>query len=706
MTTANGTVSVVTSIPLGDSLSVAASSGGSSVTVYDSSQFAEPGGTLRIGGDDPAAQTVAYLAADMDTGVITLASTLAASWAIDTPVQVWDPAAGRVFTDYRALITVPGDVDNGDVLDASVAHPLIPLLPEGIRDPGEGESVTLTSAVGGVWTVTDIHGRTPSFDGAKITPGTVGPLQMTFGPVTIGPVAPTGPHVGDVWFDGTNGYRMNQWSGSAWVTATFGTNAITAGSVTADLIAANAVVAGAIAAGALDAQTITAGALTAGAISAGSIGASQIIASDLAGCDITVDPDGGTILIYALSGQTTVNLTTAGASTFSVPAGVSNLDRVERWGGGGGGEGTAASGFGGCGGAAGEYARDDNIAVTPLSSVSYTVGAAGASGAGGGAAAGTGGDTVFGSLPSAHGGLGGGTYGAGISVPGASGSSATFHFNGGAGHAAGGTFGTLGGGGGSSGGSTRSGNSGGAGTNPTTGGVGGAAVLDGGAGGNAGNSGGAGNAGSAGTAPGGGGGGAGSGSGAHTGGAGSAGKIRIKYGGARVLVASIAGIAGVDQYGNSYPAGIRTNYAPASVGLTGGYFERRTRNSTQSMGAGQVVIYNTAGTLISDTGSAYNATTGLWTCPRDGVYTFTVAFEATATTGNAERFNLNVRKNGATYLRDERYVNNTVSSVIRVISSFTDYLVAGDTIDFPTTGISTTWTLSSSQNLFACARQG
>ncbi|HEY3002295.1 MAG TPA: hypothetical protein VGJ44_08080, partial [Kribbellaceae bacterium] len=382
--TLSGTVTVVKAVTLGDILASSVSIGGASLTLEDAAYFSEAGGTLRIGGDDPAAQILAYTTADPDTAIITLASTLAAAWPAATPVDMWDPATSAVFVEYRALVELPGSVDNADVLDCVISHALIALLPQGIRDPGEGESVTVTND-GGEWIVTDIHGRTPSFDGGRITPATITPLQVTFTTsgkdVTIGNTAPASPHTGDLWYDGNNGYQLNQWSGSAWVPFQFGTNAIAAGSITADLVAANAIVAGAIATGALDAQTITAGTLNAGVMSAGSIGASQILSSDLAGCDFAVDAvNGGTILIYALSGQTAVTFTTAGASTWTVPGGVTSV-KVETWGAAGAGEGTSAGGkFGGAAGGGGEYAREDNYAVTPAAVIPYTVGAGGAGG--------------------------------------------------------------------------------------------------------------------------------------------------------------------------------------------------------------------------------------------------------------------------------------------------------------------------------------
>jgi hypothetical protein len=250
---------------------------------------------------------------------------------------------------------------------------------------------------------------------------------------------------------------------------------------------------------------------------------------------------------------------------------------------------------------------------------------------------GNGGNTTFDTAGViAHGGTGGGAAGPGFDYPGGTGSINSVHFPGGAGKSAGGTFGTAGGGGGSSAGPTLSGATGGA-ASGTTGGVGATAPSGGGAGGGGGNAGGTGAAGSAGTAPGGGGGGAGTGSAQQVGGAGAAGKIQLTYGGARILVASIAGVAGTDVYGNSYPAGIRTN-VDTSAGLSGGYYEELTIPATAAGASTTIQLKANATTrLTSDYGSAYNFTTGAWTAPADGVYDIMVgiSFPACTLSGGA-----------------------------------------------------------------------
>jgi hypothetical protein len=302
-------------------------------------------------------------------------------------------------------------------------------------------------------------------------------------------------------------------------------------------------------------------------ISDATIGGSQVVGSTVSTSDVVLDDDGA-VLAYSTTGQTVVTLTAPGANTWTVPAGVTSVE-VETWGAGGGSEGSPVNGYGGCGGGGGEYAKE-TVTVVPGTVIPYSIGAGGTAGPNTGAAAGAGGDTNWNNgQVVAHGGLPGGAAGAGISVGGGTGSTNTIHFDGGKGHSAGGTYGAYGGGGGASGGSSRSGTDGGA---PSTnaGGLGGAAVKDGGKGGDAAPGLRAGPPtviGFPGLPPGGGAGGCGGGSGspAVTGQAGAAGKIRLTYGGAKVLVASIAGTAGQDDYGNSYPAG-EWSATPPAVG--------------------------------------------------------------------------------------------------------------------------------------------
>ena len=56
---------------------------------------------------------------------------------------VWDPVKGAPVVDTVAHVTVIGIESSDDVVEARVSYSLIPLLPEGIRAEGEGESVTV-----------------------------------------------------------------------------------------------------------------------------------------------------------------------------------------------------------------------------------------------------------------------------------------------------------------------------------------------------------------------------------------------------------------------------------------------------------------------------------------------------------------------------------------------------------------------------------
>ncbi len=221
---------------------------------------------------------------------------------------------------------------------------------------------------------------------------------------------------------------------------------------------------------------------------------------------------------YNIAQITTVTLTTASASPFSVPAGVTTLT-VECWGGGGGGgfgrSNTGASGGGGGGGA---YTINTAVAVVGGSTVPFTVDPGGNGGTSGGGAATSGGTTTFSSgVPvAANGGIHGTDEAVNASgAGGAGGAGGTF--SGGAGSIGQGNIG--GGGGGGSAGQGSNGN-----TAITTI-TGAAAVAGGGGGGNgASNSNGA-----VGNVPGGGGAGGNRNGSSRGGGNGGAGQIVITY---------------------------------------------------------------------------------------------------------------------------------------------------------------------------------
>ncbi|MHB1595388.1 MAG: hypothetical protein ACYCO9_16395 [Streptosporangiaceae bacterium] len=142
--------------------------------------------------------------------------------------------------------------------------------------PGSGNLILSIAGAAG----TDPHGNIypegisfakGSVPGGLIDPGTVGTTQIDFTARDIGGIttsiaatAPTGAQDGDLWFDTSSGYQLNQYEAGAWTPYQYGTSAIAAGSVTAALIAANTITASQIAAGTITAAQIAAGTITAG----------------------------------------------------------------------------------------------------------------------------------------------------------------------------------------------------------------------------------------------------------------------------------------------------------------------------------------------------------------------------------------------------------------------------------------------------------
>lgn len=123
-----------------------------------------------------------------------------------------------------------------------------------------------------------------SVDAAKILNGSVGTSEISFSARDIGGItttiagsAPSAPLTSDIWIDSSNGFRLNRWTGTAWVAIQYGTNALSAGSVTAAVIAANTITAAQIAGG-----TITATQISAGAIGATQLAANSVIAGKIA----------------------------------------------------------------------------------------------------------------------------------------------------------------------------------------------------------------------------------------------------------------------------------------------------------------------------------------------------------------------------------------------------------------------------------------
>lgn len=304
-------------------------------------------------------------------------------------------------------------------------------------------------------------------------------------------------------------------------------------------------------------------------------------------------------LFYASAAQTVVKTFTS-STTWTAPAGVTQV-KVEVLAPGGGGATAASSGgpFPSPGGGGGEYAAENSNTCVPGNVYTITVGTGGTGGTPGSPNGGNGGNSSFSgtgaTTVTAHGGTGAvhaSVPGPNEGTPGAggTGSGNSVHHPGGAGGA--GSFTSdAGSGGGSSAGSSSAGNAGGV-PSKQTGAAGGTAPAGGGAGGKGGNSGSSGNAGANGQAPGGGGGGGGYNSSTGTGGnagAGANGMVRLTYTtGAPGLLASLAAVSGTDQFGASYPAGFNL-----SLGLSGGKV-MQVQNTTASPSAATLLVETAA----------------------------------------------------------------------------------------------------------------
>lgn len=176
---------------------------------------------------------------------------------------------------------------------------------------------------------------------------------------------------------------------------------------------------------------------------------------------------------YVATSVTRTVTFTAGAGTWTAPAGITGTVKAECTAAGGGGGPPSGAGAG-----SGEYAAEPALSVFPGQSFSYSVGAGGTGGAFGPTAGSDGGNTFFGPVI-AHGGGGAPAFGTGVGQPG-TGSINTVHHDGGFGGQ--GVFLGGGGGGASSAGPSSAGHSGGA-AHGNTGGSAGAAVAGGGPGG-------------------------------------------------------------------------------------------------------------------------------------------------------------------------------------------------------------------------------
>jgi uncharacterized RmlC-like cupin family protein len=152
---------------------IATSWTGTQMSVVNAADLDREGGTLS---PDGGQTTYAYTAVtdgatDDAPDTVTMADAAPAEW----PTAFTDPETGDVIPaevrldvwPERLDVTAMVDLGDGETIPAVVPHSLRPLLVDGVREPGMGETVQL-ARVAGVWTVSDVPGKRAVVEGTKV----------------------------------------------------------------------------------------------------------------------------------------------------------------------------------------------------------------------------------------------------------------------------------------------------------------------------------------------------------------------------------------------------------------------------------------------------------------------------------------------------------------------------------------------------------
>lgn len=125
---------------MGDQLDTAASSGATTLSLEDVSDFDEEnGGFVAVNGT-----TYAYNSVDMVADTIHLTTGLTATAAVGDRVDIWDGDTGVVVSELTALVMVDGQ--DGDPIAAAVDHSLTPLLAAATLAAGQSVSIAKDGA--------------------------------------------------------------------------------------------------------------------------------------------------------------------------------------------------------------------------------------------------------------------------------------------------------------------------------------------------------------------------------------------------------------------------------------------------------------------------------------------------------------------------------------------------------------------------------
>lgn len=169
MTEFHGHVTAVAQEVLGDETTTAYLAGQTVIGVADTVDFYEEGGSVLIAGE-------VYTYSEMDDGddsntpSITLTSGLLADLPAESRVDVWNPNAGAVVTEWSATVT---DDNDGSAMTAPLTHTLVALLAEGVGGL-VGESVVCRTDEAGEWWVVEVIGARPRIQPGFFVSGGIG----------------------------------------------------------------------------------------------------------------------------------------------------------------------------------------------------------------------------------------------------------------------------------------------------------------------------------------------------------------------------------------------------------------------------------------------------------------------------------------------------------------------------------------------------
>lgn len=163
MSTEEGKIENVYSVPIGDALSGDHAAGVNTIFLADVGDFNEDGGQLQI---DGAIYT--YSDFDDDEDTLTITPALAGAFEGGEPVYMY-PLVDELTADIS--------IDEGeDSITAILSHSLKAIVAEGIRDPSNSETVIMDDDLG-FWRINEIIGQQPSINGSYIDPTTTIPPE-------------------------------------------------------------------------------------------------------------------------------------------------------------------------------------------------------------------------------------------------------------------------------------------------------------------------------------------------------------------------------------------------------------------------------------------------------------------------------------------------------------------------------------------------